>query len=65
MVVLQQPDVYEKGKLYELNISNVQPVPEQPRKYFDPRCAKFCDRSSCHRLPRLILLIEFIGGLPG
>lgn len=26
---------YEKGKLYDLNIADVQPDPEQPRKYFD------------------------------
>ncbi len=26
---------YEKGKLYDLNIVDLQPDPEQPRKYFD------------------------------
>jgi ParB family chromosome partitioning protein len=26
---------YEKGKLYDLNIDDLQPDPEQPRKYFD------------------------------
>jgi ParB family chromosome partitioning protein len=26
---------YEKGKLYDLNIEDLQPDPEQPRKYFD------------------------------
>jgi len=26
---------YEKGKLYDLNIADVKPDPEQPRKYFD------------------------------
>ena len=26
---------YEKGKLYQLALSSVQPDPEQPRKYFD------------------------------
>lgn len=26
---------YEKGKLYDLNLTDVQPDPEQPRKYFD------------------------------
>ena len=26
---------YEKGKLYDLNITDVLPDPEQPRKYFD------------------------------
>ena len=26
---------YEKGKLYNLNLTDVQPDPEQPRKYFD------------------------------
>ncbi len=29
------PVTYEKGKLYDLNIANVQPDPDQPRKYFD------------------------------
>lgn len=29
------PVTYEKGKLYELNIADMQPDPEQPRKYFD------------------------------
>jgi ParB family chromosome partitioning protein len=27
--------IYEKGKLYDLNIADVLPDPEQPRKYFD------------------------------
>jgi len=26
---------YDKGKLYDLNLTDVQPDPEQPRKYFD------------------------------
>ena len=26
---------YEKGKLYDLNIADLQPDLEQPRKYFD------------------------------
>ena len=30
-----EPAAYEKGKLYELNIYDVQPDPEQPRKFFD------------------------------
>lgn len=29
------PVAYEKGKLYDLNIADMQPDPEQPRKYFD------------------------------
>ncbi len=29
------PVIYEKGKLYDLNIADLQPDPEQPRKYFD------------------------------
>lgn len=29
------PVTYEKGKLYELKITDVQPDPDQPRKYFD------------------------------
>ena len=27
--------IYEKGKMYDLNIADLQPDPEQPRKYFD------------------------------
>lgn len=27
--------IYEKGTLYDLNIADLQPDPEQPRKYFD------------------------------
>jgi ParB family transcriptional regulator, chromosome partitioning protein len=26
---------YEKGQLYNLSLSDLQPDPEQPRKYFD------------------------------
>ena len=29
------PIIYEKGTLYDLNIADLQPDPEQPRKYFD------------------------------
>jgi ParB family chromosome partitioning protein len=29
------PVTYEKGKLYDLNLADLQPDPEQPRKYFD------------------------------
>ncbi|MBK5276696.1 MAG: ParB/RepB/Spo0J family partition protein [Desulfuromonadales bacterium] len=29
------PVAYEKGKLYQLPLSSVQPDPEQPRKFFD------------------------------
>lgn len=29
------PVTFEKGKLYELNIADVQPDSDQPRKYFD------------------------------
>lgn len=29
------PVTFEKGKLYDLNIADVQPDPDQPRKYFD------------------------------
>ena len=29
------PATYEKGKLYDLDITKVQPDPEQPRKFFD------------------------------
>jgi ParB family chromosome partitioning protein len=29
------PVTYEKGKLYDLNLVDVQPDPDQPRKYFD------------------------------
>ena len=27
--------IYEKGKLYDLNIADLHLDPEQPRKYFD------------------------------
>ena len=29
------PVTYEKGKLYDLNLADPQPDPEQPRKYID------------------------------
>ena len=29
------PVIYEKGKLYDLNIADLRPDPDQPRKYFD------------------------------
>jgi len=29
------PVTYEKGKLYNLDIREIQPDPDQPRKYFD------------------------------
>jgi ParB family chromosome partitioning protein len=29
------PVTFEKGKLYDLNIADLQPDPDQPRKYFD------------------------------
>ncbi|HIJ95453.1 MAG TPA: ParB N-terminal domain-containing protein [Desulfuromonadales bacterium] len=29
------PVTYEKGKLYDLNIADLQPDSDQPRKYFD------------------------------
>jgi len=29
------PVTYKKGKLYNLNIADVRPDPDQPRKYFD------------------------------
>jgi ParB family chromosome partitioning protein len=29
------PVTFEKGKLYDLNLADVQPDPDQPRKYFD------------------------------
>jgi ParB family chromosome partitioning protein len=29
------PTTYEKGKLYNLNLGDLQPDPDQPRKYFD------------------------------
>jgi len=30
-------DVFEKGKLYQLPISDIKPDPDQPRKYLDPQ----------------------------
>lgn len=35
MADASEPAAYEKGKLYDLNVGDVQPDPEQPRKYFD------------------------------
>ena len=32
---LALPVTYEKGKLYNLNLADLQPDPDQPRKYFD------------------------------
>ena len=29
------PVTFENGKLYDLNIADVQPDPDQPRKYID------------------------------
>ncbi|NJD37432.1 MAG: ParB/RepB/Spo0J family partition protein [Geobacter sp.] len=34
-MVVASPITYEKGKLYNLNLSDLQPDPDQPRKYFD------------------------------
>ena len=30
-------DIFEKGKLYQLPISDIKPDPDQPRKYLDPQ----------------------------
>lgn len=34
-MVATTPITYEKGKLYNLNLADLQPDPDQPRKYFD------------------------------
>lgn len=34
-MVITTPDTYEKGRLYNLNLADLQPDPDQPRKYFD------------------------------
>ena len=31
---------YQKGKLYEVDISELHPDPEQPRKYFDEQAQR-------------------------
>lgn len=34
-MVITTPTTYEKGRLYNLNLADLQPDPDQPRKYFD------------------------------
>ncbi len=34
-MVATTPITYEKGKMYNLNLADLQPDPKQPRKYFD------------------------------
>jgi hypothetical protein len=33
----QQSPAFAKGKLYDLPITDIQPDPNQPRKYMDPQ----------------------------
>jgi len=33
----QQAPAFEKSKLYDLPIIDINPVPDQPRKYMDPQ----------------------------
>jgi len=50
---------YEKGKLYDLNLADVQPDPEQPRKYFDEQAlAELAASISSHGVLQPILVRE-------
>ncbi len=56
--------VYEKGKLYELNILEVQPDPEQPRKYFDEQAlAELSASIATHGVLQPILVREGVEGV--
>ena len=55
---------YEKGKLYELTISSVQPDPEQPRKYFDEQAlAELSASITSHGVLQPILVREGAEGV--
>jgi ParB family chromosome partitioning protein len=56
--------VYEKGKLYELNVSEIQPDPEQPRKYFDEQAlADLSGSIAAHGVLQPILVRQGEAGL--
>jgi len=58
------PDVYEKGKLYELPLTSVQPDPEQPRKYFDEQAlAELTASIASHGILQPILVRQGTDGL--
>ena len=55
---------YEKAKLYELNIYDVQPDPEQPRKYFDGQTlAELSASITSHGVLQPILVREGLDGV--
>ena len=59
-----EPATYEKGKLYELNITTVQPDPEQPRKYFDEQAlAELAASIASHGVLQPILVREGAEGV--
>ena len=55
---------YEKGKLYDLDVTKVQPDPEQPRKYFDEQALMELSASiTGHGVLQPILVRESADGL--
>jgi ParB family chromosome partitioning protein len=59
-----EPVVYEKGKLYTLKIFEVQPDPEQPRKYFDEQALAELQASIVsHGVLQPILVREGVDGV--
>lgn len=54
--------IYEKGKLYDLDITKVQSDPEQPRKYFDEQAlAELTASIASHGVLQPILVREDVG----
>jgi ParB family chromosome partitioning protein len=54
---------YEKGKLYEIDITTIQPDPEQPRKFFDEQAlAELSASITSHRVSQPILVREGVEG---
>jgi ParB family chromosome partitioning protein len=59
-----EPVKFEKGKLYELNIYDVQPDPEQPRKYFDEQAlADLTASITSHGVLQPVLVREGLDGV--
>lgn len=55
---------YEKGKLYDLDITKVQPDPEQPRKFFDEQAlAELSASIVSHGVLQPILVREGVDGV--
>ncbi|OHB61449.1 MAG: hypothetical protein A2Y12_02250 [Planctomycetes bacterium GWF2_42_9] len=55
---------YEKGKLYDLDITKVQPDPEQPRKFFDEQAlAELSASITSHGVLQPILVREGVDGV--